>query len=144
MIGAVGAVLISLAVFSVSTVKASSPVIELSPSFGAFSVTNPGAAASLASAVKVQRLADGKWVDANVTNLYLIETCGAAPPPVCRKLAPKEKVKALPWTGRFCASQCPGSCRLDGPAPPGTYRFVVKSCDGKETFVSPEFKKERQ
>jgi len=87
VIGAFGVILIGAAVISVGSVKASSPVIELGQSFGAFSVTNPGAAASLSSAVAVQRLVAGKWADTNVTNLYLSETCGTGPPPACRKLA---------------------------------------------------------
>jgi hypothetical protein len=47
----------------------------------------------------------------------------------------------LVGTGNLCSSQCPGPCRLDGPAPRGTYRFVVASCDGKQVFESGSFKR---
>lgn len=137
------AVLLATVIIPVRCAKASAVVIELGGGFGEFSVVNRGEAISLNSAVAVRQLVTGEWEDALVTNLYLREACRAVRPPRCRELGPDEEIKAVRWTGNFCSSQCPGPCRLDGPAPPGTYRFAVTSCDGKETFVSPEFRKDR-
>jgi len=117
--------------------------VELGANFGEFFVINGDQSLSLNSSVAVQQKVDGKWVPVSVTNLYLRETCATGQPPRCRKLERGERIKAARWTGNFCSSQCPGPCRLDGPAPPGTYRFAVTSCDGKETFVSPDFEKPR-
>ncbi len=133
-------VLLATLVFPVGCAKATGVLVELGRNFGEFSVVNRGSTISLNSAVTVEQKVNGKWVRASVTNLYLRETCGAQPQP-CRRLEHNDRITAVQWTGKFCSSQCPVPCRLDGPAPPGTYRFVVTSCDGKDTFASPEFKK---
>jgi len=141
IMASVCAVLLATVILPVRCAKASAVVIELGGGFGEFSVANRGEAISLNSAVAVQQLVNGEWVHVPVTNLYLREACRAVRPPRCRELGPDEEIKAVRWTGNFCSSQCPGPCRLDGSAPLGTYQFAVTSCDGKETFVSPEFRK---
>jgi hypothetical protein len=142
LMASVCAVLLATVIFPMRCAKASALVIELGGGFGEFSVVNRCEAISLNSAVAVQQLVNGDWVNAGVANLYLREACSATRPPRCRELGPDEEIKAVRWTGNFCSSQCPGPCRFDGPAPLGTYQFAVTSCDGKETFVSPEFRKD--
>jgi hypothetical protein len=132
---------VSLSILPVSCARAAGVLVELGGGFGEFSVRSQGTAASLNSAVTVERKVEGKWVRMDVTNLYLRSACDGSTPPRCQRLDANATLKAAPWTGRFCSSQCPSSCRLDGPAPPGTYRFVITTCDGKETFVSAEFEK---
>jgi hypothetical protein len=136
------AIMLATVTLPVRGAKASELVIELGEGFGEFFVVNRGEAISLSSAVAVQQLVNGTWLPALVTNLYIREACGAAQPPRCRQLKANEKIAAVRWTGNFCSSQCPGPCRLDGPAPASTYRFAVSSCDGKETFLSPGFSKQ--
>jgi hypothetical protein len=115
--------------------------VELGSGFGEFSVSNRGPAISLSSTVVIERKENGKWARVAVTNLRLRDVCTATKR--CREMKPNETIHAIPWTGKFCSSQCPSHCRLDGPAPPGTYRFVIIRCDGKQKFPSPEFEKKQ-
>jgi len=131
----------ALFAFPLSCAKDSGPVIELGAGFGEFSVRTLGDAVSLNTSVAIEQKTNGKWARVNVTNLYLRESCDASQPPQCRRLEANSKVTAVRWRGNFCWSQCPAHCRLDGPAPPGTYRFVVTSCNGKQMIASPEFEK---
>jgi hypothetical protein len=137
------AVLLLLLVSPLARANSSGVKIELGAGFGEFSVSSSGPAISLNSTVVVERKENEKWVRASVTNLRLREVCGANKLPHSREVKPDEKINAVPWTGKFCSSQCPSHCRLDGPAPPGIYRFVVTSCDGTQTFSSPEFEKKQ-
>jgi len=117
--------------------------IELGRGFGEFIVTNQGAAVSLRSTVAVERRLGDKWQKAPVTNLELRNECLPSPAPNCIELGAKAILRPMPWTGSFCSAQCPVPCRLDGPAPPGTYRFVIASCHNERTYTSPPFKKVR-
>lgn len=138
-----GAVLLLTLVSPLGRADVSQVAVELGSSFGEFSVTNHGPAISLNSTVVVERKENQKWVRTGVTNLRLRETCEATRVLHCRQVKPNERIIAVPWTGKFCSSQCPSHCRLDSPAPPGIYRIVVVSCDGKQTFSSPELEKKQ-
>ena len=137
------AVLLLTLVCPLSRAAVSQVAVELGSGFGEFSVSNHGPAISLNSTVVIERKENQKWVRTGVTNLRLREACEAARVPPCRQVKPNERIIAVPWTGRFCSSQCPSHCRLDSPAPAGIYRIVVTSCDGKQTFSSPEFEKKQ-
>ncbi|HLJ90274.1 MAG TPA: hypothetical protein VKZ53_25915 [Candidatus Angelobacter sp.] len=115
--------------------------IELGRGFGEFTVVNSGEAVALHSQVSVERKVNDQWESVPMTNLSLREKCGVGKTSTCHKLAAQEILHPMPWTGNFCTSQCPSSCRLDGPAPPGTYRFTVTLCDRSKTFTSPAFEK---
>lgn len=119
------------------------PVIEvrLLDGFGAFEVVNRGAAVSLESAVVVEQQSSGAWKKIPVTNFYLIARCQTGFKQKCVSFAGGATLKPVPWRGWHCYSQCPSSCRVDGPAPPGTYRFVVTTCDGRHRFESKPFAK---
>jgi len=137
------AVLLLTLVCPLGRADVSQVAVELGSSFGEFSVSNHGPAIALNSTVVIERKENRKWVRTGVTNLRLREACDATSLPHCREVKPNEKIIAVPWTGRFCSSQCPSHCRLDGPAPPGIYRIVVTSCNGKQIFSSPEFEKKQ-
>jgi hypothetical protein len=114
--------------------------IELPGKFGEFRVVNRGAAIRLSAAVKVQQKTGGEWRDTPVTNLHLRDSC-AKPAPECVSLGAEGRLQPVPWSGNYCSAQCPANCNLDGPAPPGIYRYVVSSCDHKRRFVSAAFEK---
>jgi len=118
--------------------------IELTGKFGEFRLVNRGAALQLSSAVTVEQKVNGEWKDAPVTNFYLIPSCTQGPVPDCVSLAAKASLRPVPWRGNYCSSQCPANCNLDGPVPPGTYRYVVTSCDHKQRFVSAAFERKSQ
>jgi len=126
----------------VARAQPSSPVsVELGARFGEFVVVNHGSAVLLNSTVSVEQKAGGRWEKALVSNLALREACAPSPPPKCTKLERTASLRPVPWTGSFCSSQCPSTCRLDGPAPAGTYRFVVTTCSGEHSYASPPFQK---
>jgi hypothetical protein len=116
-------------------------VVQLGQSFGEFVVINRGEPVLLQSAVVVEQEVDGKWEEVPVTNLELREVCHPSPSPGCIKLGAGARLKPVPWTGNYCFSQCPSPCRLDGPAPAGIYRFVIRSCDSNRAHASPPFEK---
>lgn len=120
---------------------ASQLAIETGSRFGEFRVVNAGNAIHLQAAVLVERQVGDQWQKAPVSNLELRETCLATPSPKCLEIGAKEILRPVPWTGNFCSAQCPSACRLDGPAPPGRYRFVVSSCRGDQVYASPPFEK---
>jgi hypothetical protein len=127
-----------------SAASAQTVDIELPGKFGEFRVVNRGTAIRLNSAVKVQRKVGSGWEDAEVSNLYLIPACQANAVPGCVSLAAKASLQPVAWRGNYCSAQCMSNCNLDGPVPPGTYRYVVTSCDHKHQFVSAAFEKKAE
>ncbi|MBZ5625008.1 MAG: hypothetical protein LAQ69_40845 [Acidobacteriia bacterium] len=115
--------------------------IELPGKFGEFRLINHGAPVQLDSTVQVQQRIDGKWQETHVANLYLMISCQAAQPPRCVSLASGANLQPVAWSGNYCSSQCPTNCNLDGPVPPGIYRFVVTSCGRRYKFFSAPFEK---
>jgi hypothetical protein len=114
--------------------------IELPGKFGEFRLVNRGPAIELSRVVKVQQRVGGEWRDTPVTNLYLTPSC-ASHVPECVSLGAKASLQPVPWSGNYCSSQCPANCNLDGPVPPGIYRYVATSCDRKHRMVSGAFEK---
>jgi hypothetical protein len=128
---------------ALAAARASGPglVIELSDNVGEFRLVNHGAAIRLEASVKVQQKIGAAWQDAPVTNLYLTPACTSDPVPDCVSLAAGTSLQPVPWSGNYCSSQCMANCNLDGPVPPGIYRYVVTSCDRKQRFLSSPFEK---
>jgi hypothetical protein len=113
--------------------------IDLGSRFGQFSVVAPEGHVSVSSRIEVERLVDGTWQDSGVAKLMLREDCSPVPSrlPACRTLAPSQSVKVQPWTGYICNAQCSVGCHGEGFAQPGeTFRIVVKSCDGAQSWFS--------
>jgi len=129
-----------------ATAAASGPQVEiqLPGKFGEFRVVNRGAMIQLNSTVKVQHETGGDWQDSPVTDLYLTASCAHGAVPDCVSLSAKARLQPVPWSGNYCSSQCNLNCNLDGPAPPGIYRYVVTSCDHKHQFFSAAFPKKAQ
>lgn len=106
---------------------------------GEFLIVNRGVDQALTSEVSVEIKINGQWMNANVSNCLLRESCLPEPVPTCVTLKANAKLHVMAWTGNFCASQCPASCRLHGRAVPGSYRFAVRRCDGKDIYHAPTF-----
>ncbi len=111
---------------------------------GSFSVHAGSVAATLSTHVDVEREVDGGFVLAGTSDVVLTAACdaklatgGSAPP--CIALAAGETLTPPPWTGMSCASQCNLLCHFNAPVTPGNFRFVVRSCDGKQRFEGPTF-----
>lgn len=117
--------------------------IELGEHFGEFTLINHGQALCLKTTVVVEQKTEKQWKSIPVSNLKLRSECRAQPEPDHIELGAKSILHPVAWTGRYCSSQCPSSCRLDGEVSAGTYRFVISTCDGRQTFVSPSFEKIR-
>jgi hypothetical protein len=106
---------------------------------GAFEVRNDGSSeVSLAREVTVEQLSEGRWERADVA-IELLEKCGVASVGKCVKLAAGAVLRPVPWNGFSCAPQCPGPCRANVYMGPGTFRFVVSTCDRKHRLPGPAF-----
>ena len=110
---------------------------------GAFEVVNEGGTeVSLSSFMQVQRLVNRAWKN-EFTDMRLV--CASyPPPPTCITLRSGERLRPPPWNGTSCVAQSHSQCapRCGGgnvPLPPGTFRFVVASCLGGESFAGPAF-----
>lgn len=129
----------AIALFLSSAMPVHATEVSLTLAPGGFSVSAGTAGARLQSRVAVERRDGDRWVAMPPLNLFLIAACQAADPPPCLDLAPGAVLTPPPWTGRFCAAQCPASCDAEGRASPGTYRIVVKSCSGAASATSRPF-----
>lgn len=116
--------------------------LRLGAAFGTFHILNHGPGIRLSSTVRVEQQIGWHWVAAPVTNLFLTENCATKQIPDCLTLPADGKLNPVPWRGNYCYSQCPASCDLDSPAPPGMYRLVISTCDNKNKIVSPAFEKD--
>jgi len=143
--GLICAAALTIAAFTRDLQPAQTVAIEvnLAEQFGSFRLVNSGPSISLNSAVEVERQENGDWQNARVSNLLLIRSCQEKASQKCIQLAARATLQPPPWRGNYCSSQCPVPCDLDGPLPPGTYRFVITSCDGKHRFHSASFQKKQ-
>ena len=106
---------------------------------GAFSVRNASPQeVRVAREVIVERQTAGKW-EQIVAPVELVQRCENPPAGSCIALAGSATIRPVPWNGYSCAPQCPGSCRANVYAGPGTFRFVVTSCDRTQRFTGPAF-----
>jgi hypothetical protein len=109
---------------------------------GAFEIENTGDDTELDSQVTIERKEGEEWrpLPSHI-QLQLIENCETkkTSPSSCLKLGKGEKIAPVPWTGFSCRVQCFKACRKNGYLGPGTFRFVVSSCDKKQKFYSPDF-----
>jgi len=88
-----------------------------------------------------RRWPDGVWEvlgGVDVGGYRLVEACEQKPGP-CVTIAPGQTLRPVGWTGFSCAAQCNGSCRANTWMGPGTYRLVVKPCEGGGRVEGPEF-----
>ncbi len=103
-------------------------------------------AVELSTYVEIQREVDGGFVPSGVTDVVLTTACdpdlalrGGRSLARCTTLPGGTTLTPPPFTGMGCASQCNMVCHWNAPVTPGTFRFVVTSCDGKRRFEGPAF-----
>jgi hypothetical protein len=106
---------------------------------GAFEIENTGEEIDLAWPVGVQQQTAAGWEDRVVQDLRLIESCEPPPGTPCRRLSKGGKIRPIPWPGFSHTGQCEKSARANLYLGPGTFRFVVASCDGAHKFYGEPF-----
>ena len=117
-------------------------VIITSPMPGelAIEATKP---VKIASSATIEHQVDGKWSavpDLDLGKGYrLVERCGGAAPPACIDLAPGAPLHPAPFRGFSCSSQCNEECGKNIWLGPGSFRLVVRTCDGA-TIEGPMFR----
>lgn len=94
--------------------------------------------AEIAGAVVLQRRSGEGFEDVEGVSLDLRFTCEDEPPE-CVTLAPGAVYLPPPWLGTIGDAQC--ACEECGPAPAGTYRFVVQSCNRAHTIEGDPFER---
>lgn len=93
-------------------------------------------ATQLAGSIELQRLAGDTWSDMARVHLDLRYSCDDEAAE-CVTLAPGATYLPPEWLGTIGDSQC--ACERCAPAEAGTYRFVVRSCDGAHTVAGQSF-----
>lgn len=121
--------------------KAANVTIHNLNALGSFEIENTGDDTELDAKVSIERKEGEKWTPLpSHIQLELIENCDTKKTtPSCLSLNKGEKISPVPWTGFSCNVQCFKACRKNGYLGPGTFRFVVSSCDKKQKFYSPDF-----
>jgi len=115
-----------------------SVVVNNLKSPGSFSVTNNDNDIHLLRKVLVEKQQGGTWT-ATDADVRLIATCDETETGTTRLLKRGEKLDVKFWNGWSCDGQCPRPCRANVFLGPGTFRFVVRSEDGKKRFEGPPF-----
>jgi hypothetical protein len=92
--------------------------------------------AALRGEVLLEREGPDGFAPLDDVALDLRYACGEAAPE-CVTLAPGATYIPPPWLGRQGDAQC--GCEGCAPAPAGTYRFVVQSCDGAHRVEGAPF-----
>jgi hypothetical protein len=106
---------------------------------GAVVVENHGAAIRLRHRLVVEQQVDGTWRDSGAY-VDLVERCDARGlTETCNKVPAGATLTLVPWNGVACDGQCARPCRSNGYLGPGTFRFVVESCDRKKRFAGAGF-----
>jgi len=115
-------------------------VINNLNTIGAFEIENTGDDIELDGRVRIERKEGDEWRPLpNYIELSLIEKCEEQKTSSCMTLSKGGKMSPVPWTGFSCKIQCFKACRKDAYLGPGTFRFVVSSCDQKQKFYGSEF-----
>lgn len=99
-------------------------------------IANLGDATELSGTLALERREGESWTAVEDVRLLLRYACDEAPAE-CVTLAPGAVFIPPPWLGRSGEAQC--ECEECGPADEGTYRFVVRSCDGAHTVAGEPF-----
>lgn len=102
----------------------------------AIRVENHGAQTELTGAVTLQQRDGDAWADVDGASLDLRFSCREEAPE-CLTLAPGAVLLPPPWLGTIGDAQC--ICTRCGPAEAGTYRFVVRSCNGAHEALGEPF-----
>lgn len=108
---------------------------------GELEVSAP-APARVAVAADIERRDErGAWVPLENLDLgkgyRLVAQCTQTD--ACATVAPGAALRVEPWRGLDCSAQCNDTCRANAWLGPGTFRFVVHDCEGKNPLASPVF-----
>ncbi len=123
---------ICFAVTSVAAEPGNNPDIKFSP-VTVFALANKGSDIELSTSVDIEQKNGDGW-----KKIVSGDLMASGDSLKCIYLDTNSTVTLGPWNGMLC----PGpNCDANGPAPDGTYRYVVNACDGTRTFVSPAFEK---
>ena len=103
----------------------------------AIAIENRGTTtASVASAITLEAQRGDAWEALEGTALTTRADCQHEPVH-CQELAPGAALQPPAWLGTIGDAQC--ACERCGAAPAGTYRFVVRTCDGSHTLPGDPF-----
>ena len=133
----------SAAASSSATPSAPLPVVITNLASGEFEI-EAKQPTSLALAATLERLTeDGGWSPMDGLDLgkgyRLVESCTGTAPASCVDVAPSKALFPVPWQGFGCSAQCNGTCRANSWEGEGTFRLVVRSCDGAASATGPAF-----
>lgn len=115
---------------------------------GHFEVKNSGKTIKLNSMVVVEKQKDGEWkrlsdfeqVSSSYLDIRLNVGDGITyKESRCIKIRKNETIRPAAWTGYSCTAQAFKSCRGNVYLGPGKFRFVLKSCSGKNEYFGDEF-----
>src|SRR5262249_54240648 len=96
-----------------------------------------GAAVALAPRVFVEQRDGTDWHDVHgIAELSLRPDC-EHPAPDCVNLVPGAELLPPSWLGTTGDAQC--VCTRWAPVPAGTYRFVLRTCDGTKRYLGEPF-----
>jgi len=104
-------------------------------------IANLGDETELSGALGLQRRRGEAWSDVDGVALDLRFACDEEPPE-CVTLAPGAVFIPPAWLGTGGDAQC--GCEECSPAEEGTYRFVVRSCNGAHTVAGEPFELKRR
>jgi hypothetical protein len=96
-----------------------------------------GVAVELGAAVVVEVQRGGAFERAGDVGAITLRPSCDATAPRCTTLVPGAELFPPDWLGTFGDAQC--ACEECFPAPAGTYRVAVLSCDGRRRYVSAPF-----
>ncbi|HJL14484.1 MAG TPA: hypothetical protein RMH99_02440 [Sandaracinaceae bacterium LLY-WYZ-13_1] len=99
-------------------------------------VANRGDRTNLRGRFGLERQVDDEWTPVPDVALDLRYSCEDEPPE-CVTLAPGAVFIPPPWQGMVGDAQC--ECEECGPAPAGTYRFVIHSCNEAHRVTGEPF-----
>lgn len=127
----------------------SAPALGAAPSAVALTLLGAGEleitaadTARVATAADIERRDEGGgWVRLENLDLgkgyRLVAQCTQSD--TCSTVAQGAPLRVQPWHGLDCSAQCNGTCRANAWLGPGTFRFVVRDCEGKNPIASPAF-----
>jgi len=105
---------------------------------GALVIENHGPTAMLRDRFAVESQHEGTWEDTGID----LELSGQRPrgqQETCEELRAGAGLRPARWSGWTCGGQFTQPCRQTAYIGPGTFRFVVSSCDGKHRWEGPPF-----
>ena len=99
-------------------------------------VENHGALVELGTSVAIERQEGGTWSAIETGGIALRGGCDSEPSR-CIGMTTGATFYAAPWLGTVGDAQC--TCNECAPAPSGTYRFALTTCDGAHRVPGAPF-----